>query len=764
MNRRRLKFATLYLAGALALLVAASAGAQRITGTVTDDAGAQLSGVDVTLSGAGVPGDLIRRTDDAGAYSFIALTPGSYELSFSHEGYAAENRYGVPVSAGKATALDVELRAVVEESVSVTVDSGTTKVLTKHASVRTSTREGNPGDESAAEDTTVTTRADLTIAMSDSVDPVIAGTPLSYTVTVTNNGPSDARYVEVTQTPPPGVTFDASSGCAEDPAGVPICTLETIPAGSSKTHTLALTVDPGTVGEITDQVSVTSQTMEANPGDESASEDTRVDALADLALTRNESDANVVAGTPLTYSRTVTNKGPSNAVAVSIDDTIPVGASLISTSGCAEDPNGSPTCTLGTMRAGTSKLVNLEIIVDPSTTDGLTDRASVASRTPDPNPGDEAATRDTVVEALADLVMTRSDSVDPVVAGTPLTYTTTVTNNGPSNAVDVVVADTLPAGVSLGVTSGCAEDPGGVPTCSLGTIEVGTTKKFTVSMAVLSATLDNLVNRASVSSQTTDASTGDEATTENTAVETRADLVVTSSDSVDPVVAGLPLTYTVGVANNGPSDARDVAVSSSLPPGVNFRSTTGCPEDGEPGGGVPTCTLGTIVAGSAKQYEIAVMVRSDATGVITNQTSVSSSTMEAGPGEVTPRPVASAPVEQSSAGEVPVSELVAVARAWAQAWADGEIDDYLGFYAAGFTPADGLSRGQWEAQRRQRLARAESVEIRLGAIATQLLSPERGRVSFDQSYRSNLYNDDVRKTLELVMEDGRWRILEERVE
>ncbi len=44
------------------------------------------------------------------------------------------------------------------------------------------------------------------------------------------------------------------------------------------------------------------------------------------------------------------------------------------------------------------------------------------------------------------------------------------------------------------------------------------------------------------------------------------------------------------------------------------------------------------------------------------------------------------------------------------------------------------------------------------------MSAERARVSFDQSYRSNLYSDDMRKTLELVREDGRWKIVEERIE
>ena len=74
--------------------------------------------------------------------------------------------------------------------------------------------------------------------------------------------------------------------------------------------------------------------------------------------------------------------------------------------------------------------------------------------------------------ASADLMVGSMGAPDPVGAGQTLTYTVTVANLGPSTAFSVVVTDLLPQGLTLLGTSGgpCAEDPSGVPTCSLGTI------------------------------------------------------------------------------------------------------------------------------------------------------------------------------------------------------------------------------------------------------------------------------------------------------
>ncbi len=119
--------------------------------------------------------------------------------------------------------------------------------------------------------------ADLSITKDDSVDPVIAGDPLVYTVTVTNNGPSDAQNVEVTDVLPAGVTFNSTTGCAEDPGGVPTCSLGTIAAGGAASYTIEVLIDSGTLGTISNTASVSSDVFDPDPNDNTVGEDTTVD-------------------------------------------------------------------------------------------------------------------------------------------------------------------------------------------------------------------------------------------------------------------------------------------------------------------------------------------------------------------------------------------------------------------------------------------------------------------------------------------------------
>ncbi len=65
--------------------------------------------------------------------------------------------------------------------------------------------------------------ADLSVSITPSASPVVATSPLTYTITVTNKGPDVAEHARVTDTPPPDVmilsvsgkgTFDAATGTA----------------------------------------------------------------------------------------------------------------------------------------------------------------------------------------------------------------------------------------------------------------------------------------------------------------------------------------------------------------------------------------------------------------------------------------------------------------------------------------------------------------------------------------------------------------------
>ncbi|MCP3963519.1 MAG: TIGR02266 family protein [bacterium] len=118
----------------------------------------------------------------------------------------------------------------------------------------------------------------------------------------------------------------------------------------------------------------------------------------------------------------------------------------------------------------------------------------------------------------------------------------------------------------------------------------------------------------------------------------------------------------------------------------------------------------------------------------------------------------------SSRAEVTTqTPLIDLAQAWALSWSEQRIDDYLSFYAAGFRPPGGQDRAEWRAGRETRILKPREIEVRLAHLTVELLAADRARVSFDQSYRSDNYQDTVRKTLELVREGDDWWILEERV-
>jgi hypothetical protein len=100
-------------------------------------------------------------------------------------------------------------------------------------------------------------------------------------------------------------------------------------------------------------------------------------------------------------------------------------------------------------------------------------------------------------------------------------------------------------------------------------------------------------------------------------------------------------------------------------------------------------------------------------------------------------------------------------RAWADAWSRQAVDDYLAHYSEIFRPADGSGRAAWEALRRQRLTRPNFIELKVTDMEIESLDANRARATFRQTYRADRYQDVVVKTLELVRDGGRWRIVGE---
>jgi uncharacterized repeat protein (TIGR01451 family) len=92
-----------------------------------------------------------------------------------------------------------------------------------------------------------------------------------------------------------------------------------------------------------------------------------------------------------------------------------------------------------------------------------------------------------------------------------------------------------------------------------------------------------------------------------------ADLSITNTDSPDPVTLGSPLTYTVTIRNNGPSEAAQVLMAHTLLGHVRLISATASQGHclGIPG--LVACTPGTLASGATATVTIVVVPRARGT-------------------------------------------------------------------------------------------------------------------------------------------------------
>lgn len=156
---------------------------------------------------------------------------------------------------------------------------------------------------------------------------------------------------------------------------------------------------------------------------------------------------------------------------------------------------------------------------------------------------------DAPASTSSDLSIVKTDSVDPVAPSGTLSYTLAVTNNGPADAANVVVEDTLPTGMVYvsGTTNApgtsCAE-AGGVVTCNLANIANSAAVTATIEVTAPAIT-GTVTNTASVSANEIDTNPANNSDSEDTTIGTSS---TTSNDgggsSLSPallLLLGLPI-------------------------------------------------------------------------------------------------------------------------------------------------------------------------------------------------------------------------------
>lgn len=513
--------------------------------------------------------------------------------------------------------------------------------------------------------------ADMVVTATDSPDPVVAGNNITYTGTVTNNGPDtatnakfqfflDANTLFVSLTGPTGFTCSTPAVGA---TGQIDCSLASMANGASVPFTLVTQVNPsllsGPDGLIQQPFVVYSDAHDPNnPNSTTTVNTTYTTPDADISVTNSDSPDPVSSGGAITYTQSITNGGPDTATNATFVQSVPAGTTFQSFSApagwsCttpAVGGTGAINCSKASMLSGENGAFTL--VVNVTGSGAITSTVTGDSDTYDPDPIDNTATAGTSNNTApsADLGITKTTNASSAPAGSTITYTIVMTNHGPAAAPNPVMTDVLPASLLYrSITKPAAFNcttpafrTNGTITCTATTLANGASATFTLVVEVASNATGTVINGANATSDATDGNSGNSTSSSGavTLAPPDADLNVTKTTTSTQAFTGSNITYTITVANAGPSTATNVVVTDTLPAGLTFVSAN--PSQGTCNAASPvTCNIGTLLNGASATITLVANVTATS-GTITNSASASATESTATAGATPPIPVVAA--------------------------------------------------------------------------------------------------------------------------
>jgi uncharacterized repeat protein (TIGR01451 family) len=345
------------------------------------------------------------------------------------------------------------------------------------------------------------------------------GEQLTYTITLSNTGGSDATGYGVTDALDPNTTFVSADNGGVASGGTVTWIGLTVPANGTLTLTIVVQVaDPIPAG-VTQIGNVAYETGTPPPSCPPAGGQCVVVPTAGaVTIAKSVADANGDAladpGEQLTYTIVLANAGGSdvtgygvtdpldaNTVFVSADNGGTFAAGVVSWSGLTVPANGSLTLTV------------LVRVVDPLPA-GVTQIGNVAYQTgstpPDcavtPRPTNCTSIEVPPVAGTPQLLITKTADATTLQPGGTVVYTITVRNVGSAEAIDALISDPIPAGIDAFAWTCAASGGASCPNASgsgaiaetIATFPVGAALVYTVVASVSADPPATIANTATV--------------------------------------------------------------------------------------------------------------------------------------------------------------------------------------------------------------------------------------------------------------------------
>ena len=343
--------------------------------------------------------------------------------------------------------------------------------------------------------------ADLSITKSMSPANPTLGQNVTFTITVTNNGPDAATGVQVEDLLLPGLTFVSDDGAGAYDDGLGLWTVGALAASASATLNIVATVE--TTDPVPNTARITGQSpLDPDPSDNSATVTVMAPRSADLALAMSVSSPTVLVGGSVTFNLQVTNNGDDPAYGLDVTEAFPAVPTLNPTSFVASQGSYNPATglwNLASLGNGNSATLALTFTA-PNMAGALTNNGNAGSGEADPNTANNMASATTTV--LSPSIVTNAKTVSGTfLEGGTITYSIVLTNtaaydqqNNPGNELVDVLPSSLTL-VSASATSGTALATVGTNTVTWnGSVPAGGSVTITIQATVNAGTAGQTIS------------------------------------------------------------------------------------------------------------------------------------------------------------------------------------------------------------------------------------------------------------------------------
>ncbi len=303
---------------------------------------------------------------------------------------------------------------------------------------------GNIGLGSCSNDFGMYVDADLEVTKSVNKPTPGVGENVVFTITAANNGPANATEVKVTDQLPSGymmVSASPSKGSYDPVTG--IWTIGNHDNGASAT--LAITAKVNSSGTYLNTATVEGAEYDPVSANNSASVTTTPEPRTDLEITKTVSKSNPYVDEDVTFTLTVKNNGPNDATGVEVTDVLPTGYTFKNAAPLDYNTTtGKWGTIIGNLANGASTSVTITATV--KAIGNYANTASVIGAQTDPNMGNNSSSITPTPVETADLTIAKTISNASPSVGSVVTFTLTITNNGPSDATGISIEDVVPNG------------------------------------------------------------------------------------------------------------------------------------------------------------------------------------------------------------------------------------------------------------------------------------------------------------------------------